>query len=149
VIRVAVPGDLTRILELLKDFAQASLIKYSIWTVEDETAAKSKLLTLIRSHYLIVAVHNDEIVGMIGAQKEADTWLCNRKRIRELFWWVTPAFRRSRISAELFIRWEKDVTRWLKDGLADQVSLSTQPGLSDIDLSKRGWQCVEAHWIKD
>lgn len=148
-IRPATIADLEQVLNLLTDFAQASLIDYAAWTVQDLAKAKQQLTNMILHDYLMVAEHNNSIVGMIGAVKEQDPWISSRSRMRELFWWVTPAFRRGRLSVELFLRWEKDCERFILDKLVDQVSLSTQPGSSDVDLSRRGWRCVENHWIKD
>jgi RimJ/RimL family protein N-acetyltransferase len=148
VIRTAKVEDIDQVLALLKDFARASLLKYDNWTPADEKVAKQKLLHLILHEYLIVAVKDDKIIGTIGASREQDTWISNKVRMRELFWWVDPAFRRSRLSAELYIRWEQDTNRWLASGKIHQVSLSTQPGSSDLDLGKRGWKCVETHWIR-
>jgi len=148
-IRPATIADLEQVSKLLTDFAQASLIDYSEWTAQDLLRARQQLTNMILHDYLMVAEHNNSIIGMIGAVKEQDPWISSRSRMRELFWWVTPAFRRGRLSVELFLRWEKDCERFILDKLVDQVSLSTQPGSSDIDLSRRGWRCVENHWIKD
>lgn len=148
-IRAATIQDLDQVLRLLKSFAAASLVDYAAWTAQDESAARVRLTNLIRSDYLIVAEHDGLLIGMIGAMVEVDPWISSRKRMRELFWWVDVAFRRGRLSAELFIRWQTDSERFIRDKLVDVVSLSTQPGSSDIDLSKRGWRCVETHWIKE
>lgn len=148
-IRPARIADLEQVLKLLTDFASASLVDYSIWTAADLSAARQRLTNMILHHYLIVAEKDNEIVGMIGAMKEQDPWIASRSRLREMFWWVTPAFRRGRLSVELYLRWETDCERFILDKLVDQVSLSTQPSSSDVDLSKRGWRCVENHWIKE
>jgi hypothetical protein len=148
-IRLAHISDLEQVLKLLTDFASASLIDYANWTAQDLSAARQRLTNMILHHYLIVAEKDNIIVGMIGAMKEQDPWIASRSRLREMFWWVTPAFRKGRLSVELYLRWEMDCERFILDKLVDQVSLSTQPGSSDVDLSKRGWRCVENHWIKE
>jgi hypothetical protein len=148
-IRPALISDLDQLIKMLKSFANASLINYSEWTEQDVASAKQRLTIMIAQHYIVVAEKNGELVGMIGAMKEQDPWIRSRTRMREMFWWIEPEHRRSKISAELYIRWEQDVKRWIEKNLIDQVSLSTQPGSSDIDLSRRGWRCVEQHWIKD
>jgi N-acetylglutamate synthase-like GNAT family acetyltransferase len=148
-IRAATVHDIEPVLGLLTDFAAASLIDYKAWTAKDLGAARYKLLNLILHQYLIVAEKDGVLIGMIGAQREQDPWIESTTRMRELFWWVDPAHRRGRLSAELYIRWEQDCERFIRDKLVDQVSLSTQPGSSDLDLSKRGWRCVESHWIKE
>ena len=148
-IRSATVQDIDQVLRMLKSFAAASLVDYAQWTTKDEAAARTRLMQLILHQYLIVAVKEDQLVGMIGAIKEQDPWIASRSRMRELFWWVDPDFRRGRLSAELYFRWEQDCERFIRDKLVDQVSLSTQPGSSDLDLRKRGWKCVEQHWIKE
>jgi len=147
-IRTAQAQDIEQCLELLIKFANASVYDYSCWQEEDKNNARLMLLNLIKSEYLKVAVDNNLIVGMIGAQREQDPWLRNRRRIRELFWWVEPEYRSTRLSMALFQQWQKDSDNWIKQKIADQVSLSTQPGGGKIGLNKRGWQCVEQHWIK-
>jgi N-acetylglutamate synthase-like GNAT family acetyltransferase len=148
-IRPAQVQDLDRMLEMLKSFASASLINYSEWTEQDLASARQRLTNMIINHYLIVAERAGELVGMIGAMREQDPWIRSHTRMRELFWWVEPEHRRSRVSAELFVRWEADAAKWLEKNMVNSVSLSTQPGSSDIDLSRRGWRCVEQHWIKE
>lgn len=147
-IRPATVKDLNSVLELLQHFAMASALNYSEFTSEDIKSARGKLLELILKQYLTVAEDSGKIVGMIGAQREQDPWIQSRTRIRELFWWVEPEYRQTRLSAELFIRWQKDCDRWLKNKVVSQVSLSTQP-TTNIDLSTRGWSCIEQHWIKE
>ena len=147
-IRAAKIEDVEQVLELLKAFASASLLKYDDWSPADLKVARQKLQHLILHEYLIVAVKDAQIVGVIGAAREQDTWISNKVRMRELFWWVDPAHRRTRLSAELYLKWEQDTERWLASGKIHQVSLSTQPGSSDLDLGKRGWKCVETHWIR-
>ena len=148
-IRPATVKDLDQLLELLKAFASASLVSYSDWTEQDLSSARLRLTTMMLHHYLMVAEKEDKIIGAIGAMREQDPWIHSRTRMRELFWWVDPEYRKSRLSAELFVRWQGDVERWLEKDMVDSVSLSIQPGSSDIDLSRRGWRCVEQHWIKD
>lgn len=148
-IRPAVVGDIEAVLVLLKDFAAASLIDYQSWSEADLGAARFRILNLIMHQYLIVAEKDGKLIGMIGAMREQDPWIASRSRMRELFWWVDPEYRRGRLSAELYFRWEQDCERFIRDKLVDQVSLSTQPGSSDLDLSRRGWRCVESHWIKE
>ena len=148
-IRPAGVQDLDRMIQMLKSFAAASVINYSNWTEQDVASARQRLTNMILNHYLVVAENDNELVGMIGAQREQDPWIRSRTRMRELFWWVEPNHRKSRVSAELFIRWQQDVARWQEKKLVDSVSLSTQPGSSDIDLLHRGWRCVEQHWIKE
>lgn len=148
-IRPAKISDLDQALEMLKAFASASLLDYHSWTDQDLAGARQRLTNLILYHYFMVAEKDGKLIGMIGAMREQDPWISSRKRMRELFWWVEPEHRRSRLSAELFIRWQLDCEKFIQDKLVDQVSLSTQPGSSDIDLTHRGWRCVEKHWIKE
>ena len=141
-IRPAGVQDLDQLIEMIKSFANASLLNYSDWTEQDIAGVRQRLTNMIINHYIMVAEQDGQLVGMIGAMREQDPWIRSRTRMRELFWWVEPSHRKSRISAELLIRWEQDVARWQEKKLVDQVSLSIQPGSSDIDLSRRGWRCV-------
>lgn len=147
-IRSAQPADIEQCVNLLVEFANASVYDYTEWQPEDLQQCRQTLFSLIKSEYLKVIDLDGELVGMIGARREQDPWLRNRKRIRELFWWVQPNYRSTRWSVALFKQWQTDTDRWLREGIVDQVSLSIQPGGSKIDLNKRGWQCVEEHWIK-
>ena len=148
-IRPARAEDLDQLLVLIKAFARESLINYTDWQEQDLARARLRLTTMILNHYLMVAEYNDKIVGAIGAIREQDPWISSRSRMREVFWWVDPAYRRSKLSAQLFLRWQADAESWLSKHMVDAVSLSTQPGSTDIDLTRRGWHCVEQHWIKD
>jgi hypothetical protein len=148
-IRPARVADVEQLLQLLKAFAGASLLDYNSWTQQDLSCARERLTNIILYHYLMVAEDNGVVTGMIGAMKEQDPWIGSRTRMRELFWWVEPASRGTRSSAELYLQWERDCERFIRDKLVDQVSLSTQPGSTNVNLDKRGWRCVEQHWIKE
>jgi len=148
VIRPATANDLDAVSDLLEHFADSALLDYQSWTQKDLQHARQRLFDLIRNHYLIVADTGTELVGMIGAQLESDPWISSRKRLRELFWWMEPEYRQSRLSAQLFARWQADSDKFIKQGLVSQVSLSLQPGVSQVDLGRRGWRRVEEHWIK-
>lgn len=147
-IRPATANDLDHVTKLLENFADSAVAGYQNWTEKDRQRARQRLFDLTKNHYLIVADTGSEIVGMIGAQLESDVWFASRKRLRELFWWMEPEYRQTRLSAELFARWQMDSDKFIKQGLVDQVSLSIQPGVSQVDLARRGWRCVEEHWIK-
>jgi hypothetical protein len=148
-IRPARGTDLAQLMHLLQAFAQASLLDCTEWTKIDYDSANRRLADMIQREYLMVMEVGGHIGGMIGAIREQDPWISHRRRLRELFWWVDPAYRGTRASAELFVRWQQDSERFIRDKLVDQVSLSTQPGSSNIDLSRRGWRCIETHWIKE
>lgn len=147
-IRTAKLTDLEQCLTMLIDFATASVYDYSEWQEEDLDHARNVLINLMHNEYLKVIDINGDIVGMIGAAREQDPWIRRRSRIRELFWWVKPEYRNTRWSLALFIQWQEDADRWIEKGLVDQVSLSLQPTANSIRLNKRGWQCVEQHWVK-
>ena len=147
-IRPATVNDLNEVVVLLDHFADSAQLDYKNWTARDQQKAKQRIFDLIRNHYLIVADTGSKLVGMLGAQMEFDPWISHRRRLRELFWWMEPDFRKTRLSAKLFAQWQKDSDRYLTQGLVDQVSLSLQPGISQVDLSRKGWRCVEEHWIK-
>lgn len=148
-VRRAVVKDIDAITLLLQNFAAAAVLNYQNWTPRDLAAAKQRLLQLIRTEYLVVAAVGDQLVGVIGAQRETDPWLQDRRRLRELFWWVEPKYRGTRISAQLFAQWQQDVDSYLARGQIDEASLSLQAGVNSVDLGRRGWRCVEQHWIKD
>lgn len=150
VIRPAKIRDLGRLQILLLAFADASLIGYGHhYRERDITNLQVKLLDLILHHYVMVAEQGGDIIGAIGAVREQDYWVQGITRLREVFWWVEPDYRSSRASAALFLRWQRDAERHLEEGRVQQVSLSTQPGVTNIDLERRGWRCVEEHWIKE
>ena len=147
-VRPANANDLNQIMILLEHFADSAKLDYKSWTTKDHNMARQRIFDLIQHHYLMVIDIGGKLVGMLGAQLENDPWISKRRRLRELFWWVEPEHRSSRLSAKLFSRWQDDSDKFLQRGLVDQVSLSLQPGISQVDLSRRGWQCVEEHWIK-
>lgn len=147
-IRPANANDLNEVITLLEHFAESAQLDYKQWSNRDLQNARQRIFDLIKNHYLIVADTGSQLVGMIGAQLEFDPWISKRRRLRELFWWMEPDFRQTRISAKLFAQWQSDSDRYLAKGIVDQVSLSLQPGISQVDLSRRGWRCVEEHWVK-
>lgn len=139
--------------EFLSEYIDASCLYQGRQDEMSKRDTKERLQNLITNWiskgYVILAYDSElQPQGVIIAERENNFWLPDIRIMREIIWYVRPAYRRSRLSAELFLQFQADIENFKSRGLVDCASLTLPAELKDFDLSKRGWQNVETHWIK-
>lgn len=115
---------------------------------ENKLRLQAMVMDWIKNHYVILAYNETTPVGIIAAVKENNYWDRDMKILREIAWYVRPAFRRTRLSAELFLRWQEDIDQLITRKVIHKASISMPEGHETVDLNRRGWQPLEQHWIK-
>lgn len=156
-IRSAHLTDVSAAVELVAEFIEEYVAHSLVYTehegVLDRKANKIRLqnmvLDWIKNHYVIIAFDQEaQPQGIMAAVRESNYWDPDIKILREIAWYVRPTHRRSRLSAELFMRWSQDTDDLIKRKVVNRVCISMPHGHETVSLNKRGWQPLEQHWIK-
>lgn len=147
-IRRAVESDIPWLRQQLQDFAAAYPVRL---TVPDDHA-EVVLGTLIREQYVAIAEREDEdgqptvrvglIAGVLGPHPFAPAMQC----ATQLFWWVTPEFRRSTAGARLLA----DFEAWVESVNPDIAlfSLAANSPVHRGSLAGRGWMPTETWFAR-
>jgi hypothetical protein len=148
--RWATLADVPAVIELLKQFSQAARVGFRPWSTERDTPRIAKMVSYWQQHhYVRVAVHEDQVVGMLIAEHGTDFWDPERRIMQERAWFVNEKYRGSRAGAVLWQAWDRDAEQYLSQGRVQAVLLSTQGASTNFDPSRRGWNLIEQTWMKE
>lgn len=147
--RFATLADLTRILQLLQQFAEQACVGFRSWQPRDQERMTRVVQNWITHHYVRVAQVNHTVTGMIIAERGTDFWDPERVILQERAWYVDPDWRGHRSSAELWRAWQQDSDRFVSRDQVQAVLLSTQGSHTAFDPGRRGWRLIEQVWIKE
>ena len=156
-IRPAHISDIAQALTLVGAFIQ-EYVGHSLVFTEHDTVLQSRknqlrlqamVMEWIRNHYVIMGFdETGQAQGILAAVKDKNYWEPDRIILREIAWYVSPEHRHRRLSAQLFLQWQEDTEKLIKCGTISQASISLPHGHESVDLTRRGWQPLEQHWIK-
>lgn len=147
--RFAIIADLPRIMAMLESFGREAWVGFRSPTAQDRERLQRMVLAWITNHYVRVALNQDQVCGMIIAERGQDFWDPERVLLQERVWWIEPHCRNSRISAKLWQAWQQDSDQYVRSGRVQGVLLSTQAAHTDFDPGRRGWRLIEQIWIKE
>jgi hypothetical protein len=147
--RFAQIQDTPKLTDLLLEFGREARVGFRSARNQDHQRLSRMLGIWMRDHYVRVAEHNTEIVGLLVAERGQDFWDPERRILQERVWYVCPEHRHSRASARLWSAWQQDSDQYVKTGTVDMVIMSTQGPTTQFDPGHRGWRLIEQTWIKE
>ena len=113
----------------------------------NHTHARDAMLKTIQEHLVLVAESDqDGVRGFIAGFVSAHPYNPDIRVLTELFWWVEPAFRRTRAAVLLmneFVAWGKSNCDWVTFGI-----METTP-VKESAILKRGFIPYERNYIME
>lgn len=106
VVRTAEEKDIESVLIELKKFSDFFGSKYPVYG-PDETYNRNLILNLLNQHLFLVAEQDGKFAGFICGLVTTHLFNPQIKVLSELFWWVLPEYRETKIGAMLFHEYEK------------------------------------------
>ena len=143
-IRRAESSDVDWIMAQLKSFAKFIETKHSLYG--DEAYSKDCLQYLIDKHYLSIAEKEKVLVGFSAGYFNPHLFNPSILVLCELFWWVVPEHRKSRVGAMLmneFISFGKKNAQWIS------FSLNRFTEVNETSLLKRGFHLHEKTYLQE
>lgn len=140
-VRRAVVEDVPWIAGQLKDFAAFQQVHFPLF---DADYAPQGLTWLIEQHVVFVAEHAGQPAGLIGGILGTHPFHPRLTTLTQLFWWVTPAHRRSRAGSlliEAFVDHGKTHADWVV------MSISAHSPLRERTLLKRGFHLQDRGYL--
>lgn len=96
----------------------------------------------------LVAIEQNRVIGMLLSLRDRDLWMPKVIRLREVCWWVEPAYRNTRAGASLFLEYVRLADQMVSSGSIVSYSISRLDSSSDFDFERRGFKFLESTWIK-
>lgn len=98
--RKATPEDVEKAFPFCKQFFAETAAK--LGQGFDDMSCKELMLFLVIYEIAYVAVIGDEIIGCIAGTVDSNTMNKNEAAFKEVFWYVNPDYRKSRIGRRLY-----------------------------------------------
>lgn len=135
------------VLELCKKFYNTTKYANMVnWDVSSGQVMYRRLLG--GDGFVVVARHNDEIVGMLGCVMQPFVPNNNYTIANEIMWWVEPEYRHSKVGGEL-IRCAEMAASQLGCHLFSMSALITSFDGIDKVLEKLGYSQAENVFVKE
>lgn len=148
-IRHATISDRPHILDMLYEFGDETPIKLLQAPVMNDLYVMRTIDIIQRSGIVLVSETDGEVSGMLMAQIVGDTWMPDRKYMKELCWYVRPQHRGSTAGYRLLKKYDEHCEKLMEKGVIRAYGLTTLSNSPQMDLEKRGWQRVETDWVKE
>ena len=148
-IRHARIEDRPEMLKMLYEFGDETPISLLQAPVMNDLYVMRTIDIIQRSGIALVSERDGEITGMLMAQIVGDTWMPNRKYMKELCWYVRPEHRGGTAGYRLLRKYEELCEELMERGSILAYGLTTLSNTPQMDLEKRGWVRVETDWVKE
>lgn len=148
-IRPASRFDYEQIMDLFEDFAREGAYGAEASAVEfDREYIRQVLLHVQHIGLILVAEHEDDVVGFLMAVKTPDTWYPKYVRLQELAWYMHPNYRKTTLGGRLFKEYCRRADEMIQEGLVKEYSIVRMATSPELNLEQRGWQLKEYMYTK-
>jgi len=150
IIRYLERADYNKVLDLMILFAEETGIKDLQYDTYDKTQGRNVLLRCEKVGVSLVATTDQgQIVGFLLSMKQQDIWIPDVIRLRELAWYVLPAYRGTSIGARLFFAYVNSAENLLERGLIKGYTMTKLSSSADFNYEKRGMRKIEETYLRE
>ena len=146
-IRKATIQDFDRIMEMMIDFANSSPYAPQHEPEYNDTYVRRLLCAFMQEGCILLAEHEDKVIGMLIAQIQPDAWLPEVKTLKEVAWWVDPEHRMGSAGYKLLLKYVKYGKALVEASEIVGFTLTNMEQSPDFDLEKRGWRPIEQNYV--
>ena len=147
-VRKAERKDFYSIAMLFKDFANAAPVEYYHDPDYNINHIYKRFDYVRMAGVLLVAEHEEQIVGFLMAAPVEDVWLTERLTMRELAWWVDPEYRATSAGGRLFLDYQNHCEQLLQAGCIVGYTMTMLEQSPNINLEKRGMDKIESIYMR-
>ena len=134
--------------QFMVDFANANPFAGLQKPDYNDTRANRVIDQFRKNGVALVAIEDQQVVGMLLAMIQGDIWLPEVQTMREFAWWVDPEFRGSSAGAKLLNSYVGVGERLVKQGVIRAYTITTL-GIGDtFNMQKRGWTPIETNFVR-
>jgi len=145
-IRNANKFDLPHILDMLRDFRNATPIDMMRDCDNEEYINKLYHHVILGGGIALIA-ENEKPFGMIIGVKDHNIWDPEIKVLRELVYWVDPAYRGTTAGYRLLKEYNKQAQQLVDDKKIKLFTMTKMVNSPDLDFSRFGYKKTEEVWV--
>lgn len=128
-----------------KFYATTTQAKKIPW---DEETAQLYFCDMLACGFCLLAYKDSEPVGMLGCMVTPALLNKNYKIATEIFWWVEPEARNSRVGIQL-LKGAEELARYVQCALLVMGTLDNSPAELGAVYEHLGYKCQETSWVKE
>jgi GNAT superfamily N-acetyltransferase len=98
--------------------------------------------------FVLVAVKEDEPIGMVIAAQHPNIWNPEVMQVSEIAFWVDEEHRGGKIAHRLLHAYIQQCEEWKQENRIQFFSLSKMHNSPDLSYDKFGFEKLEETWIK-
>lgn len=147
-IRTATRSDLNLVTDLVIEFLKSTSYHDHART-NDPNHIRRMMYSLLYSGYIWLYYSGETPVGLLVAVKESNTWIPEKKSLRELVWYVREEYRNTVGAGRLFVEFCRKGDELLNSGEIDGYFTTRMATTTDYDLEHRGFRLTEKLYLKD
>lgn len=149
-IRYLERADYDRVLDLMILFAEETGIKDLQYDTYDKEQGRRVLLRCEKAGVSLVATtEQGEVVGFLLSMRVQDIWIPEIIRLREMAWYVLPAYRGTSIGARLFFAYVNQAEKLLERGEIRGYTMTKLASSDDFNYEKRGMRKIEETYLRE
>lgn len=145
-IRNANKFDLPHILDMLRDFRNATPIDM-MRDCDNEEYINKLYHHIILGGGIALIVEDEKPFGMIIGVKDHNIWDPEIKVLRELVYWVDPAYRGTTAGYRLLKEYNKQAQQLVDDKKIKLFTMTKMVNSPDLDFSRFGYKKTEEVWV--
>lgn len=109
-----------------------------------------KLITniLAGAGFILLAIKDDEPVGMVIAAQHPNIWNPDVSQVSEIAFWVDAEHRGGKFAYTLLHAYIQQCEEWTRENRIQFFSLSKMVNSPDLSYEKFGFEKLEETWIK-
>jgi L-amino acid N-acyltransferase YncA len=146
-IREATPVDIPQILDLLREYRQATPLEF-LKEADDANYITQMLYEIMAGRgVLLIAEKDGDIIGMLISGIHPSRWSPRHLLLTELAYYVKPENRGSTLSYRLLIEYIRKGEQFKAEGRICHYFISKMVNSPDLDYGRFGFKKLEEFWV--
>ena len=147
-IRQANKYDMESIIRMLKAFREKAPTQFLRDSSNQEHIEKLLSNILAGAGFILLAVKEDDPVGMVIAAQHPNIWNPDVTQVSEIAFWVDEEHRGGKIAHRLLHAYIQECEQLKQEKRINFFSLSKMSNSPDLSYDKFGFEKLEETWIK-
>jgi N-acetylglutamate synthase-like GNAT family acetyltransferase len=145
-VRVANKFDLPIVLDMLRNFRNHTPIDIMRECNNEEYINKLFHHVILGGGVALIAEDKD-VAGMIIGVKDQNVWDPEIKVLRELVYWVEPAYRGTTAGYKLLLKYNKLAQELVDEQKINMYTMTKMVNSPDLDFTRFGYKKTEEVWV--
>lgn len=147
-IRHANKFDMDCIVRMLKAYRDNAPTQFLRDANNQEHIEKMLVNILAGAGFILLAIKEDEPVGMVIAAQHPNIWNPEVMQVSEIAFWIDEEHRGGKFAYRLLHAYIQQCEEWKQEKHIDFFSLSKMVNSPDLSYEKFGFEKLEETWIK-